>query len=51
VTGRVAGTSADGQFEVYYTKSVPRFDPITKLIKFWIATCSAESPWTATRQP
>ena len=51
VTGRVAGAAADGQFEVYYTKMVPGFDPITHNSKFEIASCSAKSPWTAARQP
>ena len=51
VTGRVAGAAADGQFEVYYTKLIPGFDPITHNSKFEIASCSAKSPWTATRQP
>ena len=50
VTGRLIGASAEGQFEVYYTKSVPGFDPITHNPKFEIASCSAKSPWTAARQ-
>jgi len=50
VTGRVTGASAEGQFEAYFTKSVPGFDPITKLTKFEIASCSAKSPWTARRE-
>src|SRR5262245_51102823 len=50
VTGRVTGASADGQFETYFTKSVPGFDPITKMTKFEIASCSAKSPWTARRE-
>ena len=50
VTGRIAGASAEGQFEAYFTKSVSGFDPITKMTKFDIASCSAKSPWTAARQ-
>jgi hypothetical protein len=50
VTGRVAGASAEGQFEAYFTKSVPGFDPITRMTKFEIASCSAKSPWTARRE-
>jgi|SRR5438477_10353240 len=50
VTGRVIGASAEGKFEVYYTKMIPGFDPITHTSKFEIASCSAKSPWTAARQ-
>ena len=50
VTGRVAGAAAEGTFEVYFTKSVSAFDPITRSQKFDIASCSAKSPWTAARQ-
>jgi hypothetical protein len=50
VTGRVTGATAEGQFEVYFTKSVPGFDPITRMTKFEIASCSAKSPWTARRE-
>jgi hypothetical protein len=50
VTGRVAAAAAEGTFEVYFTKSVSSFDPITRSQKFDIASCSAKSPWTATRQ-
>jgi hypothetical protein len=50
VIGRVAGAAAEGTFEVYFTKSVSSFDPITRSQKFDIASCSAKSPWTAARQ-
>ena len=50
VTGRVAGDSADGRFEVRYTKTVSSYDPITRNPKFEIASCSAKAPWTAARQ-
>jgi hypothetical protein len=50
VTGRVAGASAEGQFEAYFTTSVPGFDSITRTTKFDIASCSAKSPWTARRE-
>jgi hypothetical protein len=50
VTGRVTGATAEGQYEVYFTKSVPGFDPITRMTKFDIASCSAKSPWTARRE-
>src|SRR5438876_12102235 len=50
VTGRIIGAAAEGKFEVYYTKMVPGFDPITHTSKFEIASCSAKSPWTAARQ-
>ena len=50
VTGRVAGATAEGSFEVYYTKSVSSYDAITRSQKFEIASCSAKAPWTAARQ-
>ena len=50
VTGRVAGDTAEGTFEVYYTKTVSSFDVVTRSQKFDIASCSAKTPWTAARQ-
>src|SRR2546428_12000329 len=50
VSGRVAGSAAEGRFEVHYTKTFTSYDVVTRNPKFEIASCSARAPWTARRE-
>jgi hypothetical protein len=50
VSGRVAGSAAEGLFEVHYTKTFTSYDVVTHNPKFEIASCSARAPWTARRE-
>ena len=50
VSGRVAGSAAEGRFEVHYTKTFTSYDVVTHNPKFEIASCSARAPWTARRE-
>src|SRR5206468_5456849 len=50
VSGPVAGSAAEGRFEVHYTKTFTSYDVVTRNPKFEIASCSARAPWTARRE-
>jgi len=50
VSGRVAGSAAEGLFEVHYTNTFTSYDVVAHNPKFEIASCSARAPWTARRE-